>query len=62
MAKAKNQPVKDLPLDEQGLDPNVRGRILSYGAPDRRKADSKETSSDAQRRRDDPKNAPPRAT
>jgi hypothetical protein len=62
MAKAKKQPVKELPSDEQGLDPNVRGRILSYGAPDRRKADSTETSGDAQRRRDDPKKNPPRAT
>ena len=38
MANDKKSPSKAKPLDEHSLDPNVRKRILSYGAPDRRQA------------------------
>jgi hypothetical protein len=54
MAK-KTKPIASgsAPLDTKGLDPNVRKRILSYGAPDRRETDKKELDA-PKRRRDDP--------
>jgi hypothetical protein len=54
MAKDAKPPPKVKPLDEHGLEPNVRKRILSYGAPDRRHADPKATVDVPKgRRRDD---------
>lgn len=53
MTQDKKPPPKEKPLDEHGLDPNVRKRILSYGAPDRRETGPKEKLDVPKRRRDD---------
>jgi hypothetical protein len=58
MARAKKQPGEKRPLDEQGLDPEVRGRILTYGAPDRRKQTTQAEPA-KRRRRDDPSDGAP---
>ncbi len=52
MAQDKKPP-KEKPLDEDGLDPNVRNRILSYGAPDRRRPESPNDADTKDRRRRD---------
>jgi hypothetical protein len=51
--KTKPTAFETSPLDTKGLDANVRKRILSYGAPDRRETDKKELDV-PKRRRDDP--------
>ena len=61
MAKDGKPPSEKEHLDEHGLDPDVRRRILSYGAPDRRKADAKvKPEMPKGKRRDDHPQSPSR--
>jgi hypothetical protein len=58
MPKDEEKHVKtEPPLDDKGLDPDVRGRILSYGAPDRRKQAAPAGPTKRRRRDDSRENA-----
>ena len=53
VAKDPKPPSGAEPVDEPGLDPNLRSQIMSYRAPDRREAEPEERVDVPKRRRDD---------